>query len=193
MTTWISSDLHLGHKGIVRGTSEWIDKSECRDFNTLEEHDDTILYNINKNVKNGDHLYLLGDFSFGGIENVAFYREKIICENIHYIMGNHDHHIRKNKIVKYKDGYINLQNLFLSCDELLDTKIGKNKYVMCHYPVFTRHVKRDSPFILYGHFHTSQIENYCNNSPSMNVGIDTHPEFRPYHINEIVSILKNQI
>ncbi len=96
MNIWFSADWHLGHENIVRGCSKWENKSACRNFKTLKEHDETIINNINKYVGRDDILYFGGDFSLGGRENVFKYRQLINCQTIHFCLGNHDLHIRKN-------------------------------------------------------------------------------------------------
>lgn len=87
---WITADLHLGHSNIVKGISNWKDKAQCRDFETLNDHDDRIIQNINYNVAPDDVLYIVGDFCFGKKEQIFFYRRRIKCKNIHLIKGNHD-------------------------------------------------------------------------------------------------------
>jgi calcineurin-like phosphoesterase family protein len=90
------SDPHYGHVGIVRGTSSWEGKKGTRDFKTVEEHDNTLVNNINKTVGENDILFCLGDWSFGNykssenVSNIRKFREKINCKNIHLILGNHD-------------------------------------------------------------------------------------------------------
>jgi calcineurin-like phosphoesterase family protein len=192
--TWFSSDWHLGHKNLVLGTTEWEGedrRTACRNFKTLQEHDETLIANINDNVKKDDHLYFLGDFSFGGLDNIWFYRKQINCDNIHFVGGNHDHHIRRNKALKIDDGYVNAQYLFNDYNEILEKKIGKEKFVMCHYPMRTWHKSR-SAIMLYGHVHGNLHQPYFDRMRTMDVGIDTHPEFRPYHIGEIRAIMSKR-
>ena len=126
---WFSGDWHYGHKNIVLGCSNWEDKTACRNFQTLQEHNDTLIQNINNNCKRSDIIYFLGDWSFGGKDNVEKFRHKINCKNIHLIFGNHDLHIKKN--------YNNCQSLFNSCKEINYKKIGNDNFVMCHYAMRT--------------------------------------------------------
>jgi calcineurin-like phosphoesterase family protein len=101
-TIWLTSDTHYSQKNICRGTTNWrtpegeIPTERTRNFNTLEEMNDAIVNNINNLVKEDDILIHLGDWSFGGFENIEEFRNRIICKNIHLILGNHDHHIDKN-------------------------------------------------------------------------------------------------
>lgn len=99
---WFTSDTHYHHKNIVRGTSEWEVKQEgnhqrLRDFDTLEEHDDKLVANFNKVIKGDDTLYHLGDWSFGGLQQILRFRQQLNCKNIHLILGNHDHPDLKDK------------------------------------------------------------------------------------------------
>ena len=100
---WFVSDTHFMHKNICIGVSEWDDKAKsCRNFQTLEEMNELIINNINKYVKEDDILYHLGDWSFGGIDNICEFRKQIKCKNIYLVPGNHDHHIKNNKPIETK-------------------------------------------------------------------------------------------
>src|SRR5699024_1596488 len=85
------------HKNIIKGISNWEDKSGCRNFSTMEEHNQTIVDGINSTVGEDDTLYCLGDWSFGGLDKIWEFRKQIKCKNIHLILGNHDHHIENNR------------------------------------------------------------------------------------------------
>ena len=90
------SDPHYGHSGIVMGTSSWTDKSVCRPFQTIEDHDRELVNNINKTVGENDILFSLGDWSFGSyktgenVTNIRKFREQLSCKNIFLILGNQD-------------------------------------------------------------------------------------------------------
>ena len=43
---FIFSDPHFGHKNIVRSVSSWDDKSGCRDFNSIEEMNETMQFTV---------------------------------------------------------------------------------------------------------------------------------------------------
>lgn len=184
---WITSDLHLGHKNIVRGITEWEDKGPCRDFPSLEKHDSTIIDNINKVVKQDDILYVLGDIFFGGRDLILSYRNRIVCRNIHLVLGNHDLLIRKNVQVTED---MRARDLFKSCGDTVERKIGEDKFFMSHYAHRTWPKAGRGCMHLYGHSHGS-LE-WQSWGKSMDVGIDCHPEFRPYHVNEIRDILNKR-
>ena len=93
-------DAHFGHKNICRGTTDWDKKEECRDFDTLNSMNDHIVNQINKYVGIGDVLIFLGDWAFGGEDNVWKFRSRILCKKIIFVKENHDQHIFPGKVFK---------------------------------------------------------------------------------------------
>ena len=180
MNIWITSDTHHGHKNIAGPkVSRW--KSGFRTFNSVPEMNETLINNINKLVKPDDILYHLGDWSFGGIENISIFRNSIVCKNIHLILGNHDEHIEDNKD--------NLQDLFSSVRDTYKGYIGKNYFYLNHYANRVWPKSHKGSIHLYGHSHSS-IPDF---GKSMDVGVDSayklFGEYRPFHINEILQIM----
>ena len=57
---WFSSDWHLCHSNICRGSSRWPDTSECRDFDNAHFMNKTILENVNSMVAPNDILVIAG-------------------------------------------------------------------------------------------------------------------------------------
>lgn len=183
------ADTHYNHGNIVRGCSKWENKEACRNFNTLDEHNNVLVNNINNCVKEDDLLYHLGDFSFRGENSIYEFRKKINCKNIIFIGGNHDHHIRKNIIINTDYGDVNAQSLFKEYHELLEKKIGNTTFIFCHYPIHSFHkMKNENTIHAYGHTHLEL--NY--NKKAVCVSVDCHPEFRPFHIDEIRQILNKR-
>ena len=65
---------------------------------------------------------------------------------------------------------------------------------MCHYAMRTWDRAHHGSIMLYGHSHGT-LPAYSRNGnfyKTMDVGIDTHFEFRPYHIDEIRDIMSNR-
>jgi len=95
---WFTSDTHYNHKNLCLGVSSWSNKHlSARKFDTLEEMNKLIVKNINDVVEENDILYHLGDWSFGGIENIWEFKKQINCKNVYLVPGNHDHHVKNNK------------------------------------------------------------------------------------------------
>lgn len=180
---YFSSDFHYNHANLVKGVTQWDTTEPCRDYDTVQEHNEALVKSINDTVKTLDRLYFLGDWSMGGKEEVFNFRKRIKCKNIHFILGNHDEHVRKN--------YNKCQELFNSVDVYQEIKIGKSQFVLFHYPINSWHNKKNtdhSAIHLYGHTHTE----LNMHKSSLCVCIDAHPEFRPFHIDEIRGIVKSK-
>lgn len=218
---WITSDTHHGHKNICLATSEWDDKElKCRAFNSIEEMNEMIVSNINKYVKEDDILIHLGDWSFGGIENIWNFRKQIKCKNIYLVLGNHDHHIRNNNILpnvkraepyssvlmdgvpgcytgddEYPD-YVEARSLFVEVEHYLEIQIDKTLFCCMHFPIEEWNDRGNNKigesYMLHGHQHGDN--RYLKNR--LDVGIDNAyklvGELRPLNIQEVVQIIKKQ-
>ena len=95
---FFTSDTHYNHANICRATTSWVGADNLtRDYKSLDHMNDTLVNRINQLVGENDILIHLGDWSFGGFESIAEFRNRILCKNIHLTFGNHDHHSRRNK------------------------------------------------------------------------------------------------
>lgn len=174
---WFSSDFHFGHKNITGpAVSSW--KGGYRDFDSVHEMNKTITNTVNKYVKEDDVLYFLGDFAFGGHENIPSYRHSLVCQTIHLLRGNHDGHIDKYR------------SLFASINDVIWCKDRKDRPIfMSHYSHRVWEGSHKGTLHLYGHSHGS-IPDY---GKSMDVGVDVaykmFGEYRPFSIEEIIKIM----
>lgn len=185
---YFTSDTHYSHSNICTATTNW-DKSlnSTRDFKSLNHMNDTIVNNINEVVGQDDILFHLGDWSFGGFEKIEEFRSRILCRNIHLILGNHDEHIRKNKG--------NVQMLFSSAFDYmnLDLRINKGgnfeKYnlILMHYPISSWDGLSRGSIHLHGHVHLSP-HNRVSQGRAMDVGMDGN-NYYPISIKEIINIM----
>lgn len=193
---WITSDTHYGHAGICRGTTHWrtldaegnkiVPMDAVRDFDTVEAMNELMIENINNHVGENDILFHMGDWSFGGFENILEFRYQIKCKTIHYILGNHDHHIESNKE--------NIRSYFASVNHYNEVNVahksGNLKLILCHYPIVSWNNMRRNSYMLHGHQHLRGEQRF-GNGKRMDIGMCGHPEFRPYHLDEIVEALRN--
>jgi len=193
---FFTSDTHFHHKNIVRGTTEWIAQEEgsnhgiqsLRYFNTLEEHDEALIKSINSIVKYDDVLYHLGDWSFGGHEQIKKFRDRLECREIHLIFGNHDQHIEPISS-PYRECF-NSTQYYLELDMKIDSqksgKYVKTNIVLSHYSHQVWNKSHKGAIHLFGHSHGS----LKGIGKSMDVGVDTNNLY-PYHLDEILDIMKN--
>ena len=195
---FFTSDTHYGHTNICRGVTNWRDENgnvpidTTRDFETLERMNDKIVESINSVVGEDDTLFHLGDWSFGGFENIEEFRNRIVCKNIHLILGNHDHHIERNKG--------DIQRLFSSVNQYLrlqvsvypETKLyaGDVDLVMMHYPIASWHNMNDGVIHLHGHVHLPP-DKKLSQGKAMDVGVDGN-NLMPYSLGEIINIMTKQ-
>jgi calcineurin-like phosphoesterase family protein len=190
VNVWITSDTHFSHKNICRGTTAWrtqdglIPISQTRDFTTIEKMNATIVNNINENVGQDDILIHLGDWSFGGFDQIREFWDRIVCKNIHLVLGNHDHHIENNR-----DGS---QGLFISVSHYNTLEIGQFKFRLMHYPISSWDGLGKGVMHLHGHCHLPNNLK-LSKGQRMDVGMDGHTEFRPYNVyREVVPLLRNR-
>lgn len=183
---YFCSDLHIGHRNIVRGCSNWSDLNATRDFPTIEEHDAYLLAQLNRFVKPSDTLYILGDLGLGFAwkHRVPELRRQIRCERVHLILGNHDHVFEDKRLS-------HLHDLFASVKYLKFGKIAGRHMVLCHYAMRTWPWQHHNSIHLYGHSHGNLPDD--PNSLSLDVGVDTclygHEKYTPYSAEEIFHIM----
>lgn len=198
---FFTSDTHYGHANIASPhSSRW--KRGFRDFKSLEEMNQDLVKQINKIIKPDDTLWHLGDWSFGGVENIWKFRKQVLCDNIHLILGNHDHHIEENKelIIPLEDreycfhrfgkfSTIHAQSLFKSVQHYKELKVSGKIIVLSHYSFRVWHGSHKDWLHFYAHSHDS-LPPY---GKSHDVGIDTAKrltgDYRPFFAGEIVNFV----
>lgn len=183
---FITSDTHYSHKNICRGVTNWrmadgsIPVSQTRDFNTLDHMNDTIVNNINSIVGEDDILIHLGDWSFGGFENIQIFRERLFVKEIHLVLGNHDHHIERNRG--------NCRKLFTSVNHFLRLEYVKNTIETFHYPIASWNGLSKGRIHLHGHCHLNKdVKFSCGRR--MDVGMDGN-DLMPYKLSQVIDTVK---
>ena len=182
------SDTHYSHKNICRGVTDWrtqdgeVPVHSTRDFNTIELMNNALVDNINSVVGQDDTLIHLGDFSFGGFDNIGNFLDRLVCKNIHLVLGNHDTHIKYNR-----DG---IQDRFLSVQQYLEVKINDYYFVLSHYPLQSWHGLNKGVIHLHGHVHLPENLKF-GNGKKMDVGVDGN-DLNPYLIDDIVKIMNKR-
>jgi len=194
---FFTSDTHYQHKNICRGVTNWTDAEDItRDFKTLDQMNDRIVEGINSVVGQDDILFHLGDWSFGGFEMIWKFRHQINCQNIHLILGNHDHHIERNRE--------DIQSIFSSVNQYLELEVvqdgGKKmdqrydsfeeKFVLMHYPIMSWNKMNDGVIHLHGHVHLPSNRK-IGKGKMMDVGMDGNG-LDVYSYREISRVMNNQ-
>jgi len=162
---YFTSDTHYNHTNICRGVTRWTDAEDItRDFKTLDQMNDRIVAGINTEVGQDDILFHLGDWSFGGFEMIEQFRNRINCKNIHLILGNHDHHIERDRE--------DIRRLFTSVNQYVELEVNKqHNFVLMHYPIMSWNKMNDGVIHLHGHVHLPS-DRRIGKGKMMDVGMD---------------------
>jgi calcineurin-like phosphoesterase family protein len=189
------SDTHFSHSNICSATTKWKDAGDTvRQFSSLEEMNRTIVDNINAVVGEDDILFHLGDWSFGGFEQIEKFRSQLVCKNIHIVLGNHDHHIERDK-----DG---IQSLFSSVHSFIPHLLVKREkegskgmmerfgFCVFHYPIASWIDMNQGVIHLHGHVHLPKHLK-LGEGRSLDVGMDGN-DMKPYSLDEVMRLVKNQ-
>jgi len=152
---YFTSDTHFGHANILDhmpGRLAW--------GSTIDEHDEFLIDEWNKQVGSKDTVYHLGDFSFSRKKAIEVTQR--LNGHICLIRGNHDVQNKVDKIDRWM--------------EVADVKYLKTngiKLFLSHYAHRTWRSSNHGSYHLYGHSH-GQLPPL---GKSCDVGVDvfTHP------------------
>lgn len=84
---WVTSDTHFNHKNILTFNDKL--GKPIRPFASVEDMNETIIENWNRNVKQGDKVYHLGDVFFGPKEEFKSLWPRLNGSK-RLVVGNHD-------------------------------------------------------------------------------------------------------
>lgn len=130
--TYYISDLHLGHKNVIR--------FDNRPFDSVEEMNETLVNNWNSVVTNADHVYHLGDFCWGKKDEWIEFLKRL-NGNIHIIRGNHCLKQFGSDVKKYLAEVADYKEI---------TDEGRH-VILCHYPIpFYKADYNPNVYMLYG-------------------------------------------
>lgn len=189
---FFTSDTHYNHANICSATTKWdVNDGYARLFDSLDQMNTALVDNINNKVGENDILVHLGDWSFGGFEFITEFRNRILCKNVHLVLGNHDHHIENNK-----EG---VQELFSSIQHYaeLDVRrypnratVEKFRFMCMHYPIASWKDMNQGVIHLHGHVHLPANLRIADGR-AMDVGVDGN-DLKPISLDEVISLMKDR-
>jgi len=152
VSTFFTSDTHFLHGNIIKYCN--------RPFDSIAEHDQTLIDNWNSVVNSKDTVYHLGDF--GATQRAStetIDRLQKICGklkgNIILIKGNHDTNINKVKRFNIvKDYHV--------------VSVHNHRFVLFHYPMRSWQFANHGSIHLFGHCHSNMMPHY----KSFDIGVD---------------------
>jgi len=166
---WVWSDLHFGHKNIIRFSE--------RPFDDTEQMNEHLIANFNEYVKPNDISYWVGDIAFGGDTFANNILDRCNGYKI-LIVGNHDFHKRHLRNLKFDEvhllGHIQIEDVDL---------------VMTHYPMENLPL----PYInVHGHLHAGGgSHDAMDTLQHINVNCEFH-NYRPINLNELMTMAKTR-
>ena len=188
---WFTSDTHYNHGNICSATTQWTNPVTCREFQSLEKMNAHLIGNINEKVGENDILFHLGDWSFGGFEQIELFRNQIVCKNVHIITGNHDHHIENDR-----EG---IQSIFSSVNKYLNLVVkwnvgtplmGEQRFALMHFPIASWDNMARGAIHLHGHVHF-EADKRIGVGKMMDVGCDGN-ELYPIEMGEVLKLMRDQ-
>ncbi len=170
--TWFISDTHFAHGKIITFRDSDTDEILRPGFVDIDDHDQYIADMWNETIKDGDHVYHLGDVA---IRKVGLQRVKTLNGRKRLVRGNHD-------IFKTRE-YINA-----GFKEIHGMRVFENRVVATHAMLHPVSIQR---FLgnVHGHIHD-------NDSPTdgiyVNVSVERLDDYKPIHMDEVVSRMEKQ-
>ena len=162
----LTSDLHLGHKNILKFRSG---------FSTQEEHDETLFNNLAKSINKRDSIIFLGDvaFSIDWLKRI----ESIKCAKKTLILGNHD-----------LERGIAMGHLMMAYDQIESLYSKRNVY-FSHCPIHAGQF-RGRKLNVHGHLHGDVVEIESDNiiyadSRYVNVCVEHH-NYKPVEFCSVI-------
>jgi calcineurin-like phosphoesterase family protein len=192
-TVWFTADLHLGHGNIIkyclrpflaakeqeRALAEPRGRWHVSD-ETVRRHDAALLDVINASVGRDDTLWILGDFCKGRYDEARRYRDRILCDNVHLVWGNHDHR--------------SIRPLFGQAIEQGMVQVEGQEIWLNHYPMRSWNKSFHGTWHIYGHVHGRLAKEDAAHPWTLtrDVGVDAC-DYRPLSFDEIARYMAPRI
>lgn len=118
--TFFTSDTHFFHENIIGFCN--------RPFVSVDHMNHSLINNWNSVVGVEDHVWFLGDFSFGKDEETQWVLSQLKGIK-HLIVGNHDRKGRPQKTFNKEWG-----KWFVDRNDYYRLNVDGHKFVLCHFP-----------------------------------------------------------
>lgn len=165
MDIWFTSDTHFGHENFLTFTDN--EGNLVRKFDSIEEHDNLLIENWNKNVKKNDRVYHLGDVALNKTKFNSMFPKLNGSKRL--ILGNHDE-IKDYKLYEYFKK-ITVWRVFREYD-----------FTLSHIPMHMDYCK--TTFNVHGHIHS----NVSPDIRHINICVE-HTNYTPVHLDELLTTI----
>jgi calcineurin-like phosphoesterase family protein len=148
MKTYITSDLHWGHKNIMK----FCPVSRARFRDDLDYMNEAMVREWNDLISPEDLVYILGDVAFLPAAKAVEYMRRLNGRKI-LVQGNHDRKTLNDPVFR---------NCFEEIHHYLDINYNGTKVCMFHYPIAEWDQMHRGAVHFHGHLHggASGLEQY---------------------------------
>lgn len=185
---WFHSDWHAEHRNVCLGSTRWVQPPHVydawpdgtsrvaycqdngvRDFVDEYAMTDALVESINSRVRAEDTMFFLGDIYFGrdGSKGCRAFLDRIACDNIYVVWGNHDHGFSS------KD---NVRSRFRMCADYGEITVRGQMITLFHYRISEWDQKHRGAWNLHGHSHGAledvTAEGCAQRQRCLDVGVD---------------------
>jgi calcineurin-like phosphoesterase family protein len=200
--TLVTSDTHFSHANIIiycnrpflregdlvkdeNGKQTWANYSIKKA--RAKEMDEFLIKNWNDTVNPDDTVYHLGDFCFGGSDNVIEILRRL-NGHIKFIWGNHDKGLKDFATMAYL--YPDLRNKVKFLGDYHEIYEHNHRIILMHYAMKVWDGSHKGNWHLYGHSHGTLPDD--PHSLSFDVGIDCH-NYKPIGFDEVERIMNKKL
>lgn len=168
---FVTSDLHFGHRNIIRYCD--------RPFANKEDMDSHLIDEWNRRVGEEDTTYVVGDLALGPTDGDIAQRLRQLNGQIKFILGNHDMPDSKYKaggLEKIVSDY-SLADKVEILPLMILLKLGGVSFVMCHHPMEQWMDDRQGGVHLHGHKHTKYSKQEAlraSRAKKYDIGVDMY-------------------
>jgi calcineurin-like phosphoesterase family protein len=177
MKTYITSDLHWGHRNIMN----FCPVSRARFRNDLDYMNEAMVREWNDLIEPEDLVYILGDVAFLPAPKATEYMRRLNGHKI-LVQGNHDRKLLQDPAFR---------NEFVEIHHYLDINYNGTKCVMFHYPIAEFDQMHRGAVHFHGHLHggVSGLEHFR----VRDVGMDATGMIAMLMEDAIASAMKGKI
>lgn len=174
------SDLHLGHRCNGWERPLYVQ----RGFQTLEEHDSTLVNRWNEKISFNSVAFNLGDMLFGnnGFQRLNNYFEMLNFKTMYLLFGNHT--AGTKQVFENIEGnvlQVNSEKQVIFCPNYIEVLINGIPFILSHYAIASFNKQGKGAFMIHGHSHgnlyNSELGKLLYQARVLDVGVEncSHP------------------
>ena len=169
--TLFTSDTHFHHGNVIQFCN--------RPFGSVDHMNGELVRNWNSVAEPSDHVWFLGDFSFGTYDETVDILQQLNGHK-HLIVGNHDRKGRADKLFNR-----DWEKWFVDRHDYYRLKVDGYKFVLCHFPFSSW---ERGYYNLHGHLHT--LAGSENKWRQWDVGVDRN-NYTPVVLSDVIKLADN--